>query len=282
MNTNSTDSGKNPLRLLSPVLRARDFHLYLEGGRRLVDLWQMGGKAVLGHKPSRTVSELKNAAERGLFAPLPHPAEQRFLKALARLFRREDNRFSFRIYENDSSLLKSLENSGFIGEKITVWRPFDGKENFSSAFFKPILPWAFSPSVLAINLSAGILTNEKIPQGDLLSPAILAPAARTVYDLLAAGEYGGRPRFPRIEKALASSAWSRSGIYLTFNSAVSINWPDLWNRFLEQGFLLPPSPSEPLILPAILSQGEETKLAELLNEKDYPRISTTVGAAGSE
>jgi hypothetical protein len=35
--------------------------------------------------------------------------------------------------------------------------------------------------------------------------------------------------------------------------------------FLEKGFLLPPSPHEPLILPGMLSQGEETKLANLLS-----------------
>jgi hypothetical protein len=33
---------------------------------------------------------------------------------------------------------------------------------------------------------------------------------------------------------------------------------------LEEGFLIPPAPAEPLILPGILSPGEEAKLAALL------------------
>jgi hypothetical protein len=38
----------------------------------------------------------------------------------------------------------------------------------------------------------------------------------------------------------------------------------LFSRFLENGFLIPPVPSHPLILPGILSPGEEAKLADLL------------------
>jgi hypothetical protein len=38
----------------------------------------------------------------------------------------------------------------------------------------------------------------------------------------------------------------------------------IFRQFLEQGFLLPPSQDQPLILPGILSPGEEAKLAELL------------------
>ena len=266
----------NLLRLLPAVLRAREFHLYLEDGRRLTDLWQIGGKAVLGHKPPRIVSELKNAAERGLFAPFPHPAEQRFLKALTKLFINDENcSYSFRIYENKPSLERALEKANLsilLNEEIAVWRPFSGKKNPSSQLSTPVLPWAFSPAVLAIQTNGNSL-NEKIPPGDLLSPAILAPATRAVYDLLAAGEHDGRPRYPRIEKALAKSAWSRSGIYLT-NPEAGADWPVIWNRFLEQGFLLPPCPAEPLILPGILSPGEEAKLAELLTVKNFQPVQS--------
>jgi hypothetical protein len=38
----------------------------------------------------------------------------------------------------------------------------------------------------------------------------------------------------------------------------------LFRHFLDNGFLLPPVPSQPLILPGVLSQGEEAKLAGVL------------------
>ncbi|MDR1129249.1 MAG: hypothetical protein LBL20_08050, partial [Treponema sp.] len=72
-------------RLIPAISRARDFRLYTPDGRRLVDLWQYGGRAILGHTPPSVLREMKNTAERGLFAPLPGPQERRFLKALSAL-----------------------------------------------------------------------------------------------------------------------------------------------------------------------------------------------------
>ena len=82
------------LREIPAVLRARDFRLYTDGGKRLVDLWQNGGAAILGHTPPSLLRELKNTASRGLYAPFPHFLEGRFLKALSSIFPGRD----FRLY----------------------------------------------------------------------------------------------------------------------------------------------------------------------------------------
>ncbi|MDR2028533.1 MAG: hypothetical protein LBP93_03225, partial [Treponema sp.] len=97
------------LRLVPAVLRARGFRLYTQGGRRLVDLWQYGGAAVLGHTPAGILRELKNTAERGLFAPLPHPLEGRLHKALARLFPHR----VFRLYAGEASFRRALCRAGY-------------------------------------------------------------------------------------------------------------------------------------------------------------------------
>jgi hypothetical protein len=261
------------LRLLPPVLRARDFHLYLEGGRRLTDLWQIGGRAVLGHKQPQIIKELKNAAERGLFAPFPHHSERRFLKALAQLFSVSYNgeKYCFRLYNSEKALEKALEIAGFSDTEAepSLWRPFM-ENKITRPLLVPVLPWAFTPPVLVLEESL----NGRFAPGDLLPPVILLTGARAVYDLIAAGENGGRPKYHKINKALAKgNAWQQRGIYLYQKSftheqdTVAHNdWSDLWKHFLEQGFLLPPSPKEPLILPGILSPGEEAKLAALLSE----------------
>jgi hypothetical protein len=263
-------AGTELLRRLPPVLRARDFHLYLEGGQRITDLWQLGGRAILGHKPPRVQGELKNAAERGLFAPFPHPTESRFFKALNRLFQPPNGgepQFSFRLYASNASLEAGLEKAGFSGKApLPLWRPF--LENPLPPMFVPVLPWVFSPRVLVFEKSL----ESVFPPGDLIPPLILAPAARAIYDLInvlvAGGKDGGRPPYPRIKKALSreGSLWQRRGIYLYRNSGIPEDWEQLWMHFLENGFLLPPSPQKPLILPGMLSQGEETKLASLLGE----------------
>jgi hypothetical protein len=221
--------------------------------------------AILGHKPPHVQGELKNAAERGLFAPFPHPIENRFLKALNRLFspQNEGPQFSFRLYDNRASLEAGLEKAGFSSKtQLPLWRPF--LETALPSMFVPVLPWVFSPLVLVFEKSL----ERVFPPGDLIPPFILAPASRAIYDMIASGKDGGRPLYPRIKKALsrAGSKWRSHGIYLYRNSDIHEDWEPLWKHFLENRFLLPPSPQEPLILPGMLSQGEETKFAGLLGE----------------
>ena len=274
------------LRLLPRVLRARDFHLYLEGGKRLVDLWRAGGRAVLGHKPPHVVSELKNSAERGLFTPLPHPLERRFIKALSQFFPGR----AFRLYQDEASLCRVLEKAGIAPadiagpfndpafpsrdtEKgISLWRPFLEKK-VTDTFFMPVLPWPLGPAVLV----PGKDMEDSFPPGELIPPVLLAPAARALHDLAAAlktfSENHGGPAYPKIEKALNKAqsdgseaiVWRRRGIYLTVEPGMDREeYVSLFRNFLEGGFLIPPSPAEPAILPLVMSPGEESKLAQLL------------------
>ena len=266
------------LRFLPRVLRARDFHLYLENGKRLTDLWLAGGKAVLGHKPPRVLVELKKAAERGLFTPIPHPMERRYLKALGELFPGR----SFRLYTDTSSLRRAFDEAGIlfpldellpdpafpeydvsiVGEKISLWRPFMGSQK-ETLLLAPVLPWPLGPEVLA--LEKGL--DASFPAGEIIPPVLLAPATRALYDLLAAIKDGDRTQrvYPRVEKAVKGGPWRRRGIYLTIKTDRE-KYENLFLCFLESGFLIPPSPVEPLILPASMSDGEESKLAGLLGD----------------
>jgi hypothetical protein len=269
------------LRLLPRVLRARDFHLYLENGTRLTDLWLAGGRAVLGHKPPQVLRELKNAAERGLFSPLPHPLERRFIKALEVFFPGR----AFRLYMDEGSLRRALDEAG--KPDVSLWRPFQKTAtgtclNFTTndtnsylryahelfeAVLMPVLPFSLGPSVLVMEKSM----EASFPPGELIPPVLLAPAARALYNLAAEMKAPppnrGCPRFHKIEKALENSncIWEREGIYLSLKQDMNNEeHRALFVRFLEGGFLIPPSPGEPLILPGIMSKGEETKLAQLL------------------
>ena len=264
MGFSERDFNKDGLLMLMPrVLRAREFRLYLEGGKRLVDLWLHGGRAVLGHKPPMVLRELKNAAERGLFTPFPHPCERRLLKALEGFF---PNR-AFRLYLDSGSLRRALEGAGFT-EGVPVWRPFletneEKPQGAETPVLLPVLPWPLGPEVLVLDKSL----EASFPAGGLIPPVLIAPAARALYNLAAAVKASnwGRMRYIKIEKALSGSRWSRHGIYLMLNSGMDgTQYKALFLRFLDGGFLIPPSPAEPAILPASMSKGEEVKLAELL------------------
>jgi hypothetical protein len=255
----------------------------LENGKRLTDLWLAGGRAALGHKPPRVLVELKNSAERGLFTPLPHPLERRFLKALGELFPGR----AFRLYADQSALHRALAEAGIAlpgggllpdpafpdddgvsvaAKNISLWRPFVGNQEVAPVL-APVLPWPLGPEALV--LEKGL--DASFPVGEIIAPVLLAAAARALYDLLAMIKDGSRVRrvYPRIEKAIKGSLWRRRGIYLTMKpdtGADGEKYAGLFRRFLEGGFLIPPSPVEPIILPASMSAGEESKLAALLRE----------------
>jgi hypothetical protein len=288
--------GVELLRSLPVIRRARDFRLYTEDGRRLADLWQYGGRAVLGHTPPGVLRELKNAASRGNFVPFPSYYEGRLVKALSRLFPGR----TVRLYADDASLRRALLQAGYnaaapfpdpafpasrsLSGKLSpvLWRPFL-EESFRK---KPLLtdqpsskpdaavpvlplPWAGVPRVLVLSRTPLDGTPEAVfPASgqDLISPFVLAAAARSVWDLIAVLPERGIRKFPRLRKTLAQSPWCRRGIYLTLAGSIGEEaYAALFRRFLEKGFLLPPSPRCPLILPGELSPGEEAALAECLS-----------------
>ena len=261
------------LRRIPAVLRARDFRLYTAGGRRLVDLWQNGGAAILGHTPPSMLRELKNTASRGLFAPFPHIMEKRYFKALSLIFPGRN----FRLYAIPPPPLAALVAQ----ETAALWRPFvdlkaplavpekappvlipvlPGIQGFYSGLPLGICAVALNPDFEAVSL----------PPGDLIPPVLLALATRGIYDLIAAAPRRAKPDFSLISKALKNSGpesglWRRRGIYLMpEHVSAQEEWSALFSRFLDAGFLLPPVPSQPLILPGVLSPGEEAKLAGLL------------------
>ena len=308
------------LNFVPQVLRARDFRLYTKDGRRLIDLWQNGGAAVLGHTPPLLLREIKNTASRGLYAPFPHFSEQRFIKALSVVL----PGMSFRIYAAPPS--KITDNAAchcVMRHNFMLWRPFldfcppAGVKNTAeekkppaaaeppagkkmpadSPLVIPVLPgiqgWRnglpLGLCVCAVPADCEEEFFNQFPPGDLLPPVLLAAATRGIYDLIAAAPERANIQWQRINKIPGTSPWQRRGIYLFLrNSGMaggsngadssragsggacgkSMNpelWAILFRRFLDAGFLLPPAPEHPLILPGILSPGEEAKLAEILS-----------------
>jgi hypothetical protein len=274
-NDDYTDNEFSLLRLVPAVTRARDFRLYTSGGR-LVDLWQNGGAAVLGHTPPSLLKELKNTASRGLYSPFPHFSEGRYIKALSRIFPGRN----FRLYSCPPPELKELLAKG----TAALWRPFlntaaplSVPEDFHPVLI-PVVPgiqgWSngLPTGLCVVAINPDFEKTAALPPGEFLSPVLLAVAARGLYDLIAAAPGRANPcsggNFRRIAKTLQNSGcrWRQQGIYLSLKQELSKGeWAELFRCFLEEGFLLPPVSYQPAILPGILSPGEEVKLAGLLS-----------------
>jgi hypothetical protein len=265
----TANSGYSLLKQTPAILRARGYRLYTQDGRRLIDLWLSGGAAIMGHTPPDILREIKNAASRGLYSPFPHFTEGRYIKALSKLFPGR----AFRLYAAPPPELSVLFNSG----EAKLWRPFvNPVEPFAvtenAPVLIPVLPgvqtWRgglpFGLCVLAAK-DANYFDGEKqFPESDNLPPVLLAAAVRGIYDLFAAPERANF-NFPRVEKALINNGWRRTGIYLELREKPETGeWAALFQKFLEAGFLLPPAPAFPVILPGKLSDGEEAKLAGVI------------------
>jgi hypothetical protein len=259
------------LNQVPAVLRARNFRLYTNGGRRLVDLWQNGGAAILGHTPPSLLRALKNTAGRGLYAPLPHFMETGYIKALARVFPGRE----FRLYAAPPPELETLAAAG----SAALWRPFTDPaaplavpENAPPVLI-PVVPgiqgWRdnLPYGLCALAVEPDCAQTASLPPADFLSPVLLAAAARGIYDLVAAAPARANPAYPRVAKALKKNAyWQRQGLYLwPRQTPDDEDWAALFSRFLAKGFLLPPLSSQPAILPGELSPGEEAHLAALLD-----------------
>ncbi|MDR2601483.1 MAG: hypothetical protein LBC53_03400 [Spirochaetaceae bacterium] len=250
-----SNSGKLELLSLAGIIsRARGFRLYTEDGRRLVDLWQDDGRAVLGHKPSNVLKELKNTAERGLFAPYPTRAESRFFKCIKTLFPNARN-----VFFADARSLQTAAGA----QSIPVWRPFSqsGHSVSLEPFFAPVLPWSLAPAIL-VQTDSEPLVQYETPAQNPQSPALLAAGTRAVYNLIADGGKRENLKYRRLNAVLQKTSLRRDGIYLYFDGAGEL-WPSIFEGFLQKGFLAPPSPGSPVILPAELSAGEEAALAGL-------------------
>ena len=81
-------SRSNELRRnrLPMIHRARGYRLYGTDGRRYVDFYQDGGRALLGHRPAGWTWILKSTGNRGLFAPYPSRFAGKARRAALSLF----------------------------------------------------------------------------------------------------------------------------------------------------------------------------------------------------
>ncbi|MDR1429169.1 MAG: hypothetical protein LBI85_02675 [Spirochaetaceae bacterium] len=261
------------LEKLPPIDRARGYRLYASGGRRFVDLWQYGGRALLGHTPPGLLKTLKNTASRGLFAPLPHPGRARLEKALEKLF----PGCFFRIYGDRTALCKALPEAApypppgtALEASPALWRPFWDEESPLAFYdappvFVPVLPlpWMNAPEIVVFRDRGGRTGTEGgTAYSDFVSPVFLAGLTRAVYDLIAGSK--SRPQTDRKKYSLNFPLWKRRGIYLLFEGETDL-YESTFTRFLDRGFLLPPDPALPAILAPGLSPGEDAALVSLLS-----------------
>lgn len=268
--------------LVPPLRRARGFRLYLGDGRRLVDLWQQGGRASLGHGYSGVTLAMKSATARGLCAPFPSRESAALERALRRLARHLGWANAVpRWYADSARAAGVLASCGYPAAAaalsrdpaledaspaaaVSVWRPRLSEPSLPQAakVLVPVLPgsWAPAPAVILFQGDAPV----QPPASDPCPPSALAVLARSC-DGLVASLAAGTPYDPSFLDGVLPSTWRRRGFYVAFPTGEPFELRrERFLRFLDAGFLLPPGPELPLVLPLELSSGERALLRTLL------------------
>ena len=259
-----------PVHEVPRIRRARGFRLYDVSGRRLLDLWQAGGEAVIGHRSARAAAALKAALARGLAGPLPTAWEWRLVAALAARFP------AYRAVRLYASRERALAAAGrMLGAPVApadvadpglgtpgagqvgLWRPFLPFEP-SWPVLLPVLPFTVGGSPAAVCFRDA-LPPEAEPSDTV--PGIMAVAALRGL----AGLAQARAADPFGPGDLdGARGWERRGPYLraTFDAG---SYPEVFRAFLARGVLLSPQYPGPSILPGEASEGERRLVVSLFH-----------------
>ena len=149
------------------VNRARGPFLYTEKGKRLTDLYQENGRAILGWGGSSAFTMLKNAIDRGATGSFKTCFSGRLEKSVNALFFGCERKVFIFAKKSDclSTAVKISPQNTF------VWKPWSEvafeNDNADCIIFEPPLPWTSGIYILAVKTDLA----EKIPQ-DVLKETV--------------------------------------------------------------------------------------------------------------
>lgn len=289
-----TEPGSAALEgLVPPIRRARDYYLYPHAGGRIIDLYRMGGTALLGYRPPGIVLAQKQRLSEGLAAALPSPFAERLR---AQLRKRFPDHPHVRLFPTRAQALQFLAALGYADLRdpaltdtpgaAVLWRPFLPLLP-GAAVVLPLLPdpSAFAPQALCFAAAPGSTAPERAPRG--ISAAALAGSVRAC-GLVDRGvrereEELHRPPVSRrakppqrphrivaeraFDEELAGNpdcVWQRRGPYLACRPDLlePPAYGRLVRRCLDHGILIAPDAAEPTVLPLTMTPGEFTAFAK--------------------
>ena len=262
----------HPHRLAVPLIRrARGFRLYDAQGRRFIDLWQAGGRALLGHRSTQIGRGWANVVSRGLLAALPSGEQERLLRRLTSLLPGwrcvlapdQATAMAWARYGlGEAELAVTDPARGPSDSPLQLWRPHCEDHDASAArALILILPYTVGQMPTPVCFR-DVLPSLPGDQADChwLSPVVAAVALAG----LAAVARRPRPVWAGSGLLKPSAPWRLRGIYLAPQVAAD-RYPALFQAFLAQGMVLNPELGGVSILPAELSEGEVARLRRALN-----------------
>ena len=233
-----------------PVTRARGCFLYTKKGVRLTDMYQAGGRAILGWGGGDAFTRLKNVMNRGLTGSFKTEYDYQLKKAVSELLG-----CSVRVYFSSN-----------VPDSCVLWEPwisFDSsiKNNDSEVFYiKPPLPWTDSIFLVCVKEGADF---QEIPNQIKLPASLMAGITRSIYDLISEIQTRQEKDCFKYDKYL-TSFFIRKGPYL-YPKMKSDIYDDFVLLCLDCGIIVNPDYNSHSIVPFGSDPGVFSKLYK--NEK---------------
>jgi hypothetical protein len=260
------------LRQRIPVVRrAREYHLYSVSGKRYLDLWQNGGQTLLGHRPGRLTTVLKDTISRGLIADLPSVFGGRLIRTLQTMFP------AYREFRLSGSPAEALRLAClYLGRSVaaddvidpllrpepaenaavSLWRPLLSSPPAAEVLF-PVLPFAMAAAPLVVCFR-GSLPGD-FPEQAPISGVLLAGLLRSLHEL----QHFTMPQWVRPDLLAGCAGWRQQQLYVIPEFDLA-EYERVFEAFLDGQVLLSPEAPYLSILPGgEISKGELGKMIGL-------------------
>ena len=247
-----------------PVRRARGSFLYTKKGIRVTDMYQEGGRAILGWEGGNAFTMFKNVLSRGQTGSFicEDTPVSRLQKAVSELFASDRTVFLF-------SSQKAAFEAGLtlFPDETSLYRPWNSQNEklnisqIAGLILTPPLPWAETIFILAADTKRIQENPDKLL---LLRNTIKLPFAletaytRSIYNLIKALQERKETDW-FIYDTVLTKYWNREGPYL-FPKIPQDNYKDFALHCLDCGIFISPEYNQPSIVPFDADRGVFTKL----------------------
>lgn len=253
------------------VKRARKSFLYTAKGVRLTDLYQEGGRAILGWGGS-VFTVFKNVLERGIagtyFTDFSSPngkSRSQLSRAVSELF--GDDRIAFTFSSKQAALEAALSVSP---ESTSMYRPWNPQNvdwrGVDCIVFEPTLPWTKDIFVLAVKTEVAVLLQGAMDRQLFVASPLCAAVTRSVYELRKALQEREEKHW-FIYDQIITKYWERRGPYL-FPKVPESKYSEFVLHCLDCGLVISPEYNQPSIVPFGADKGNFTKLKNTPFEYD--------------
>ncbi len=269
----------NLLALVPEIRRCRDYRLYDGKGRRFLDMYQLEGRALGGHRPEGLSHGFKNHLSRGIWGEWPGPYARQLKALLHPLFPDHPDILLFPSAGEAERFLRSRYGGKGRTDRLVrdpaledlepgnpaLWRPLCPGEYRNAPALMPVLPFpgGFAPRAVCLAPGEPLPAEEERLGWELgCSSLMLAALVKAVTVLPQIADNQNREGWEAFDRA-SPGLWHRTGPYLAYRGDPQA-FPAFFRAALEAGVVLHPGPEGPSILPPTYTEGEMAPLLRLM------------------